>query len=504
MVPSNDALTALDMVSKSWIVHFLDAVPTFRSKHDFSLLDALTSASSATNPTVVARGLMCFVLCLQQLPKDYDLNRIHLSNNRRALVEDVTSSIFSLVTSDDELVATQEGIECLILQIIFFINAGQPRRAWLSSRRAIATAQLLGLHRIDELSGNEGANTRKKSYSSVWPYICHSERFLALILGVPSGVQDEQCPRPSSFGDLQDDSIDLRYLQQLDLIAGRIISREKVPSQKELLAAQTIQDELERLAESIPSSWWTVPSIMAAPDQIRTSVTYRRLRTQIWHFQLEIYLNLPFMFSAISSVKFEYSQFCCLRAARELITRHALARKSTTTFSCCLTNFQAFMAALILTINLLRPSASHGPRQSESEKEADWATVDRVIQQLDAVDAKFDDRVSLQSVNVLKTLRALEFEPKRPVEDLRLTIPYFGTISIGRRAAPTNIMGQRREYHGSDSSEHHEMQLPLQQEWHDLLTIDLDIDDFGQFPPAPDVLLQDWSSGPSTYSWETE
>ncbi|GKT64067.1 hypothetical protein ColTof3_11406 [Colletotrichum tofieldiae] len=42
------------------------------------------------------------------------------------------------VTGNDQLIGSQEGLECLILEIVYYINAGNLRRAWLVLRRAIA------------------------------------------------------------------------------------------------------------------------------------------------------------------------------------------------------------------------------------------------------------------------------------------------------------------------------------------------------------------------------
>ncbi len=57
------------------------------------------------------------------------------------------STVQTLITSDDELVSTMEGLECLVLQGVYYINAGSPRRAWLTFRRALNIGQLMGIHR---------------------------------------------------------------------------------------------------------------------------------------------------------------------------------------------------------------------------------------------------------------------------------------------------------------------------------------------------------------------
>jgi len=73
------------------------------------------------------------------------------------------------VTSNDELVSSVDGLECLILQAVFHVNAGNPRRAWLSFRRALNIAQMIGIHR--STSTIEGGK-------NLWNQILHGDRYL--------------------------------------------------------------------------------------------------------------------------------------------------------------------------------------------------------------------------------------------------------------------------------------------------------------------------------------
>ncbi|KAJ5131093.1 uncharacterized protein N7515_007132, partial [Penicillium bovifimosum] len=498
LIPSQDVITALKFESTPWISQLLEAVPSFRSKEDFDLLDLIAPCLSAKHPSVIARGLMCIVLCLQQLPKDHEVTRIHLGTKSKEIMDHITSCVSSLVTSNDELTATPEGLECLMLQNIFFINSGKPRRAWLSVRRAVAISQLIGLHRHSVESTQTESSKDSDRFASIWQYICHSERFLALILGLPYGVQNEHFCRREPGEGWREPNADVDYLHQLDAIAGRVIDRDQNSSKMDFLAAQSIQDELEQLAGSMPETWWKVPDVIHESSQDVASISYRRLNIQIWHFQLEMSLHLPFMFNVTSSVKFEYSQLCCLRAARELIKRHALVRKSSEMFSCCLTNFQAFMATLVLVINLLKPSSSVSRGKAEMEKQAEWTTVDQVIQRLDAVNVRFGDPVALQAVNVLKVLRAFEFESQVETGGVQLTIPYFGTISIQRRATSTDMLMNvmdTQQHPTSIPGYQSDMEGPSGGEWADCFSIYLNTDGLTHSPLRSDELLQSWSVG---------
>ncbi len=62
---------------------------------------------------------------------------------------DIVANVTNLVTSNDDMVGTGEGLQCLILQALWHANAGNIRKAWLSCRRALQFSQLIGLHRGD-------------------------------------------------------------------------------------------------------------------------------------------------------------------------------------------------------------------------------------------------------------------------------------------------------------------------------------------------------------------
>lgn len=73
------------------------------------------------------------------------------------------------MTSDDDLVSNIDGIECLIFQGMLHINAGNPRRGFLSFRRALNIGHLLGIHRPT----SEVVNA-----STLWSMLNQGDRYL--------------------------------------------------------------------------------------------------------------------------------------------------------------------------------------------------------------------------------------------------------------------------------------------------------------------------------------
>jgi hypothetical protein len=170
-----------DIISKStscyMIVHAM-------SRHNADILlenslstETTISISSTFNmaevakksPSAIARSLMYLVICLQQLDPNLDKSKLHLLPTIESKMERWMSTIQALVTSDDELITTMEGLECLTLQGVYHMNSGSLRRSWLASRRALSTAQLMGIHK---------SNTEIPGGREFWHQIVQIDRYL--------------------------------------------------------------------------------------------------------------------------------------------------------------------------------------------------------------------------------------------------------------------------------------------------------------------------------------
>jgi hypothetical protein len=84
------------------------------------------------------------------------------------MMEKIITFVTAAVTSDNELIGSIEGIECLILQTVYQINAGNLRRPWLIFRRAISVAQLMGLHRASLKTSQDMPDSKEARRYSLW------------------------------------------------------------------------------------------------------------------------------------------------------------------------------------------------------------------------------------------------------------------------------------------------------------------------------------------------
>ncbi|ETR96849.1 hypothetical protein M419DRAFT_93160 [Trichoderma reesei RUT C-30] len=452
MMPPRCTIELLDSQSSPWICQLLRPLPSLKHLNKFSLLKMMPLESSTpSHPTFIARALMCIVICLQQLPQNIDASQFELPSPRTEYMQSLTSLIISLVTSDDELVATQEGLECLLLLNIYFVNSGRPRRAWLNNRRAMAIAQLMDLHRIhDNDDLDEDRSDAESKLADLWPHINHHDRHLSQILGFPCGVGNAYEPfAPDNLKLMQhldEKKQDAIYLAHLDRIAALLIEREQRASTAGTAITQTVDHALVNLSTSMPSSWWHPFDRLSGTQEEAMDMLYGRYNIQLWHHQLEMSNHLPFMLDADEDTRSEYSRIACLKAARQLIKVYLPLRTTFGMFSCCMTNFQAFTAAVILIFNMFLRTPAAELEVLSGRRESDWELIADVIAALDAAVERFEDRVALQARDVLTLLQAIEKDPKTlQGEKFHFTIPYFGIISIARKTGQDGNDGHGEE-----------------------------------------------------------
>jgi hypothetical protein len=183
----------------------------------------------------------------------------------------------------------------------------------------------------------------------------------------------------------------------------------------------------------MPSSWWELPEYCTFERNKTTADMFDRALVQLYHYELESLVHLPYMLRAAVDRRYEYSRLSCLAASRNLIQRWLFLRKnSKAPFICKLIEFQAFKAAITLLLGILQPSQTvKDPLQIQQEEE-DRKLVDVVRGIFDELQAIESDVVLAQSAEVLKTLQYINLNDHGKGGNIRLTIPHFGTISVGK------------------------------------------------------------------------
>jgi hypothetical protein len=162
-----------------------------------------------------------------------------------------------------------------------------------------------------------------------------------------------------------------------------------------------------------------------------TTAQFDKLMAQIWFFQIQALVHLPFMLRASTERRYEYSKFSCLKACREVMWRYLALRKSYNKSFCCKTiDFGALTATVALFLGLL--NTTNSPVVQSHQDDADRALIKMVYEVMENFAKNKNEIVAAQSVTVIKSLLAVEHPTNQHEGNLRLTIPYFGTVSIVR------------------------------------------------------------------------
>ncbi|CAI7590057.1 unnamed protein product [Penicillium glandicola] len=351
-------------------------------------LEGLFNVSSITeeNPMTIVRLLLCIAICIQQLPSEMDMLHLQTPLPLQEMRSGIIEFIVRNVNSDDELTGSIEGVECLALQGIY------------------------------------------------------EERYLSTLLGVPSATGSIALPFDDNAVWLSPEDL---YHYHLYHISGLILARNQEDRTHSFSTTQRIGEKLESLADRMPPTWWEIPTSIPNKRTKEASAEFERIMCQIWHFELETLVHLPFMLRAATDRRYEYSHISCLEASRNIIKRWMIIREDhqKLLFSNLL-EFQAFTAATTLLLGLLSPLKGR-TQDVLQERHEDAQLVEKVVQIFERLKTHGAGMsVGTQSISAIRTLQQV-LHGERQSGRLRLEIPFFGTIGIASGGAIQSLEGER-------------------------------------------------------------
>jgi hypothetical protein len=405
----------------------------------------------SSHPALLAKRLLQLTVCLQQLSPSFDEKQLWLRKSASETMADWVSATQTLVTSNDELVGSVEGLECLILQSFYQSNAGNLRKGWLSIRRALSLAQLMGVDHTRTRSSIRSCDsrsdpTKRASPTHIWYKINFCDRYLSLLLGLPVGTQD------NSFADeefLVNDTPMEKLEKVYTVISGRIIERNRAKPNDAYALTQSIDCEFEMAAKMMGQQWWSVPTLdqFGTPQQVMNQMMHMML--QIHHHSLLILLHLPYMLRDASESRYDYSKNSCMRSSREVLSRFIAFRSlNPTAFSCRHVDYSSLVAAMTLLLGYLGKSEHSDSPAAALQRQKDRALAESVRAKMSDIARLNHDKLSGEAAEIITQLLPIidGKEPSCEAGDmetcqLHLTIPYLGTINInpafGKPAFPT-------------------------------------------------------------------
>ncbi|KAH8893849.1 hypothetical protein GQ53DRAFT_717532 [Thozetella sp. PMI_491] len=434
---------------------------------------AFAACSAETHPVLIAKQMFLFATVLQHPSFHDNIGRLGgtsrslragLSEAPRAIMNRLVETAISLVTTNEELHGTIESLECLMMEGFYQINSGNLRRGWLAYRRAMLVAQLMGIHRPSSRPFKTINPDNKLDPQFLWYRIVYNDRHLCLLLGLPPGTLDQSI---GSEAALTSDG----PLGKLDrahaVIAARILERNgRDLSEDDLATTQSIDADLLKVAQSMPSNFWLPPNFVGL-EHGTEEIFWEALRTssQVFHYNLLNQLHLPYLLRFSAEGKYDHSKLACMGASREMLSCFTAYRTSNPATTRCRTlDFFALMAAMTLLLAYLDSHLhKRGNYIMPHQRLLNRGMLERVVETMTLACGIDGDTMNEASVQVVRCLlrieeeaaeggkynaqsvhdsyRTLQQEEREQEEGwekdkvLQICIPYFGTIRIAREGS---------------------------------------------------------------------
>ncbi|KAI1816292.1 hypothetical protein GGS20DRAFT_583671 [Poronia punctata] len=410
-----------------------------------------------SHPAVLAKRLMQLMNCLQQIQPTTPLKLVSSESTGCIMAKAVSEA--TLAVQNDDVVGYVEGIETLALITLYHSNVGNLRKAWLTLRRAISVAQLMGVDRgsdkpLQSADPKSNPSTRTKA-KPLWFRLNFVDRYLSLLLGLPAATDDN-----SFLSDTAADEPTDRLEKQHTVVMGAIIKRNS--SQKgdpALGTTQTIDCELEAASRSVKADFWQHPSLekIKAAGPLERMQYMTQLMLQMNHHNLLILLHLPFLLRDPKERRWDYSKDTCTSSSRQLLHTFLLFRKvSEATFACRHTDYGALTAAMTLLLGYLDPKLQARDAPTLSRREADRRLVEETRDTLRRMAKDTGDKLSRDASCIINRLLPL-LDPDLlagtgthegvvgEVPTIHLDIPYLGTININSSSNNSHTSTSRQE-----------------------------------------------------------
>ncbi|KAK5941117.1 hypothetical protein PMZ80_006394 [Knufia obscura] len=442
LLPTPDDLELILENSQEWWAIWRTMFPNITDKRCITIKESVSHSLRSEKPAEIAKIMLCIALSINQLPHDFNWDRVSLEENPADLMERYISTVDRLIISDDEIAATIDGLECMILEAKYHINLGRPRKAWLLYHRAIAFGQLLGLHRLS-LRRPKQPDTDYYRQLMVWTHLVMGDRYLSLVLGLPYSVAETfvQAAMAEAAAVAQDSAAGEAYLARMGPIMTKLIDRNQSPDTVPYSVTLNLDREMDELFSTTPKSWWT-------PERLPNTTIeehFDRLQAQFFHYHAKVLLHMPFMLRSSADKLYQYSHTVTLDAARNMIEYFDALRgaENVGPHICKLLDFQAFTAAMLLLLNLCgynshtRGTVAQQPDLEQDQE--DSAHIDRTITLLRIAANEPGGVVASQCAKALDMLGKIRTgvcngdtsKKEAHKETCQIAIPYFGTISIG-------------------------------------------------------------------------
>ncbi|EXJ65226.1 hypothetical protein A1O7_01567 [Cladophialophora yegresii CBS 114405] len=458
---------------------------TYSGDQPMSLRDfVMLKLSQSEDPVSISTGLVCVALSLSQLRSGVDDTVLNISTTPAEAVDRITLAVDTIVLSPYSKPAYMSDAGVLLLLMMrakMFAESNQLRKSWLSLRQAIEVAKKIGFTepRIPLDAGEFAARLCPEELMKLFHRqrfvgsIMELDRLMSLVLGFPHAqdgkftdrlamtVLKGQAPLAANESKPHiSTDIKMRALRRVvSVAAGRVNDRNCSPEADESKYQTTmdIQETLNEAAAAMPDGWWDMNSHIHHAD---SNVAHEHLVAQMWFWQVQAFVHLPFMMKPCSKTRSsepqhkrnddmvdEYliNRYLCLQGCRGMIRVFTLLRSdpSLAVYICPCEDFQGVFSACILMVGILirlafcpqtLPSPNAAVMGSVNE---DLALISEIKDVFRYRAVQYGGAISKQGLKVLEELGSFLHEDS-PIDEgqpLRRTVvlPYFGAIHLELR-----------------------------------------------------------------------
>lgn len=392
---------------------------------------ALDMSAVAQEPsTIVARTLLHVAVCINSLPPEFDPSCLTGIWSLEATMQNYVSSVNSLVTDSDERMLTLHGLECLMLLAVYHLNSANLRQAWLVVRRAMNLAHLMGFHRIVVQPDLDPPIPAVSSAKALWRRFVDLDRYLGLHLRLPFGADDV----PTS----DDSALQIIHRARINRLSKEVADLDRDITPQSYAKALALDEKLEVNMRQMPPDFWDVPNIPPTARSPESFAALERLMVQMWHFEMKIFIHLPYLLRAPQESRYGFSKVTALQASRNVLMRWFALRNASITQACCrLGEIGVFIAAVTLTLDVVIELAVKEKSEVQKTKGTDFAMICRLIGEMEKLaKASPREKLAARSAVVLKKMLSSLDPNKQSGGKAQLTIPFFGKVDLEYKKLP--------------------------------------------------------------------
>ena len=390
--------------------------------------DVLRLPPDGSHPVLLGRRLLMLSMFLQSIPvRTIQEELFNLSTDAIKLMARVFDTACRMVTSNDEIIGSVEGVECLMIESMYHSSSGNIRRAWLCTRRAITISQMLRLDdptKWPSLRFLESESRERIDPEHMWFRMIRSDRYLSIMLGLSPASLD------NSFGtpEILKKCTPMERLERLDVIAAARIAQRNSTNMRDLAATYEIDELLQKAASAVPPEWWAPPlSPVCGGSTASTNgsaldefLETTRMINQFSHFSLQTRLHLPYILCPSTDWKYDYIKITAVKTSRELLSRFVSMRNDTTGKSmpyCRGVEFLAFVASTVICLAHVDANSQGRGKGSSAIHSflADQRLADRelmigTLEVMERMEREGKDSIAFNIASITRQLLSIEAE----------------------------------------------------------------------------------------------